>query len=457
MGSPCRASLRSADLHTPRRPDAHRRPRPAVRDSGSIARAEHLGSMPGGEPFRPRQGCARLRRLWAHSTVCGSSTCPGASPGPLGVMLLAEQGADVIKVEPPGGDPFRAYSGYAVWNRSRRSVTVDLKRRAGPRGVRGASSTTPTCSSRRSAPASPTASASATTRCTRATRGSSTSRARATPRATASPTGPATTRSVQASSGQQWEQPGWRMGPDLPAHADAEHGRVLPDPDRDPRRADRAREHRTRPARARRRCSRARCSTPRRSGSTSRRRRPRSTTSWARATRRASTSRCSSRSPNGEWVHASVMSGLTPTKSQDELLGLEDPPDPMTFLTMPPEEREQFTARRREHVQATHDRDDARRELPGAQPRDRGGHHDGGGARRSGHPHPQLVANGMVATVDDPELGAHHADRRADQPARHARRRSRARSRCPASTTPRSSALLGYSDAELAAVTGGAD
>src|SRR5204863_140152 len=47
--------------------------------------------------------------------------------GPLGVLLLAEQGADVIKVEPPGGDPFRDYSGYAVWNRSRRSVTVDLK------------------------------------------------------------------------------------------------------------------------------------------------------------------------------------------------------------------------------------------------------------------------------------------------------------------------------------------
>ena len=51
--------------------------------------------------------------------------------GPLGVMLLAEQGADVIKVEPPGGDPFRAYCGYAVWNRSRRSVTVDLKRPEG--------------------------------------------------------------------------------------------------------------------------------------------------------------------------------------------------------------------------------------------------------------------------------------------------------------------------------------
>ena len=33
--------------------------------------------------------------------------------GPLGVLLLAEHGADVVKVEPPGGDPFRAYDGYA--------------------------------------------------------------------------------------------------------------------------------------------------------------------------------------------------------------------------------------------------------------------------------------------------------------------------------------------------------
>ena len=27
--------------------------------------------------------------------------------GPLGVLMLAEQGAAVVKIEPPGGDPFR--------------------------------------------------------------------------------------------------------------------------------------------------------------------------------------------------------------------------------------------------------------------------------------------------------------------------------------------------------------
>ncbi len=35
------------------------------------------------------------------------------------------------------------------------------------------------------------------------------------------------------------------------------------------------------------------------------------------------------------WVHASIMSGLTPTKSQDEILGLDDAPDPFTFMALP--------------------------------------------------------------------------------------------------------------------------
>ena len=38
-------------------------------------------------------------------------------PGPLMAMLLAEQGADVIKVERPGGDPARQEPAFATWNR----------------------------------------------------------------------------------------------------------------------------------------------------------------------------------------------------------------------------------------------------------------------------------------------------------------------------------------------------
>ena len=51
--------------------------------------------------------------------------------GPAGILLLAEHGADVVKVEPPGGDPYREYPGYRVWNRSRRSVAIDLKSEEG--------------------------------------------------------------------------------------------------------------------------------------------------------------------------------------------------------------------------------------------------------------------------------------------------------------------------------------
>jgi len=52
-------------------------------------------------------------------------------PGPYTAMLLAEQGADVIKVERPQGDPYRSKKGFIVWNRSKRTITVDLKKAEG--------------------------------------------------------------------------------------------------------------------------------------------------------------------------------------------------------------------------------------------------------------------------------------------------------------------------------------
>ncbi len=51
--------------------------------------------------------------------------------GPLLGMLLADQGADVVKVEPPTGDPARREPAFAVWNRGKRSVVVDLKGQEG--------------------------------------------------------------------------------------------------------------------------------------------------------------------------------------------------------------------------------------------------------------------------------------------------------------------------------------
>lgn len=48
-------------------------------------------------------------------------------PGPLLGMLLSDQGADVIKVERPEGDPARREAAFSTWNRGKRSVVLDLK------------------------------------------------------------------------------------------------------------------------------------------------------------------------------------------------------------------------------------------------------------------------------------------------------------------------------------------
>ncbi len=44
--------------------------------------------------------------------------------GPLAAMLLADFGADVVKVEPPQGDPARALPGFAAWNRNKRGIVL---------------------------------------------------------------------------------------------------------------------------------------------------------------------------------------------------------------------------------------------------------------------------------------------------------------------------------------------
>lgn len=47
--------------------------------------------------------------------------------GPMTGMLMADHGADVTKIEPPGGDPYRGQLGYKVWQRGKKSAVLDLK------------------------------------------------------------------------------------------------------------------------------------------------------------------------------------------------------------------------------------------------------------------------------------------------------------------------------------------
>lgn len=65
-------------------------------------------------------------------------------PGPVMTVMMADQGAEVIKVEPAAGDPTRAMApfeaGHSVWfancNRGKKSVSLDLKSEEGKQALR---------------------------------------------------------------------------------------------------------------------------------------------------------------------------------------------------------------------------------------------------------------------------------------------------------------------------------
>jgi crotonobetainyl-CoA:carnitine CoA-transferase CaiB-like acyl-CoA transferase len=107
---------------------------------------------------------------------------------------------------------------------------------------------------------------------------------------------------------------------------------------------------------------------------------------------------------DNEWVHSSIMSGLAPIKSQDEILGVAEASDPMHYLMLSAEERAALTPVRRAAYKA--------RERDGLISEFRENNHaieaivsmdEALGSR--GAPHEQLVANDMVATIEDPEYG----------------------------------------------------
>jgi crotonobetainyl-CoA:carnitine CoA-transferase CaiB-like acyl-CoA transferase len=51
--------------------------------------------------------------------------------GPMAAMLLGDFEAEVVKVEPPGGDRLKDHPGYHAWNRNKQVVTLDIDTPAG--------------------------------------------------------------------------------------------------------------------------------------------------------------------------------------------------------------------------------------------------------------------------------------------------------------------------------------
>jgi crotonobetainyl-CoA:carnitine CoA-transferase CaiB-like acyl-CoA transferase len=52
-------------------------------------------------------------------------------PGAICTLVMADYGAEVIKVEPPGGDPFRFQPAWISWNRGKKGIVLDLSTTAG--------------------------------------------------------------------------------------------------------------------------------------------------------------------------------------------------------------------------------------------------------------------------------------------------------------------------------------
>ena len=56
--------------------------------------------------------------------------------GSVATMVMSDFGAEVIKVEPPGGDPYRTHPASLLWNRGKKSIVLDLETSEGRRQAR---------------------------------------------------------------------------------------------------------------------------------------------------------------------------------------------------------------------------------------------------------------------------------------------------------------------------------
>ena len=133
-------------------------------------------------------------------------------PGPVTGMLLADHGARVTKIEPPGGDPTRSFSGSRVWHRGKRSAFLDLEERRRPRPPARAARAGRHHPRELLARRHRRASASTTTRSTRSTPASSTRSITAYGLDNKHSDRPGYEALVAARTGQQWESRGVEGG-----------------------------------------------------------------------------------------------------------------------------------------------------------------------------------------------------------------------------------------------------
>jgi crotonobetainyl-CoA:carnitine CoA-transferase CaiB-like acyl-CoA transferase len=315
--------------------------------------------------------------------------------GPVGVLQLAELGADVIKVEPPGGDPFRQQPGYHVWNRSRRSVVLDLKTDEGrdvilqlcrEADVLVEAFSPGTMGRLGLAYADIGAQFPRLIYCS----------------VPAYPPGhrfadrPGWDATVQARSGMQNELPAWRPGPSylhFPAPSMAAcfllaagvlSALIRREETGSGQHVETSlyqgvlayttqiwQEHEHAPAGFRSIMAKT----------------------YPPGIHQTSLFECA----DGEWIHASTMNGLTATRTTEDILGLE--PVDMRALYTDPALRAEHERRLRDAYRKRN-RDELIAEF-----------HEAGLGAEAVQPmadvfsHPQFIANGMVATVEDPELG----------------------------------------------------
>jgi len=312
--------------------------------------------------------------------------------GPLGVLQLAEHGADVIKIEPPGGSRTRREPGSRVHNRSRRSVTLDLDDRRGAQLLRELCATADVlveafapgtmagwgldyeslhsefpqlvyCS----IPAWPSGSRFADI--------------------------PGYEAIVHARTGQHWENTTFRNGPVFMHSPVASHGAALLVPVAIMS-ALLARDRIGHGQHVEVSLLQGVMSLTTQNWNWTDRGSFQLAKAHPPSIHQSSIFECA----NGEWIHAPMMAGVTPTRSESEILGVESV-RPIDLLEMEPSARADYLQRRRDAF-LRHDRAELVAELVDAGL--------GGEAIIPPHErfdHPQLRATGSVVEVDDPEVG----------------------------------------------------